>query len=77
MKDEKQLDFEFIGLRKIYDNIHILNTSITERMRVANKADASANLIILLELFAKFILYVIDESLGKFRYLFESYLIEK
>ncbi|MCW9015646.1 MAG: hypothetical protein OQJ89_01645, partial [Kangiellaceae bacterium] len=62
------------GLKKIYDDIRIVNTSIAERLRAASKADASTNAIILLDMFAKAAPYIIEEHLEEFRYLFEHFL---
>lgn len=67
-------DFELSGLSEIYYNMELINASIAERLREASKADATANAVILLDLFAKIVPLVIDKSLERIEYLFESYL---
>jgi len=69
-------DFELQGLKKIYKNIQLVNTTIAKRLRAAIKTDSSVNAIILLDMYAKAMPYVIDESLKEIRYLFTPYLME-
>lgn len=67
-------DFELTGLTEIYQNMEIVNEAIVERLREASKTDAAANAVILLDLFAKIVPLVIDKSLEKIEYLFDSYI---
>lgn len=67
-------DFELSGLSEIYRNMETINAAIAERLREASKADATANAVILLDLFAKIVPLVIDKSLEKIEYLFDSYI---
>lgn len=67
-------DFELTGLSDIYHNMETVNAAIAERLREASKADATANAVILLDLFAKIVPLVIDKSLEKIEYLFDSYI---
>ncbi|MBN1904257.1 MAG: hypothetical protein JW927_04085 [Deltaproteobacteria bacterium] len=76
-KEGKKADFELHGLEKIYNNMHVINTAIAERLRVASKTDALVNAIILLDMFTGTIPSVIDESLEELRYLFNPYLENK
>jgi hypothetical protein len=77
LKNEgKQPDLELKNLTEIYSNIHLVNSSIATRLRGASKTDASANALILLDLHAKAVPYVIEESLDELKYLFTSYFSE-
>lgn len=69
-----EADFELTGLSVIYHNMETVNAAIAERLREASKADAAANAVILLDLFAKIVPLVIDKSLEKIEYLFDSYV---
>ena len=73
-KEGKKADFELRGLEEIYNNMHLINVAIAERLRVASKTDALVNAIILLDMFTETIPSVIDESLEELRYLFTPYL---
>lgn len=73
-RDEGQADLDFVGLEKIYKNIQTVNSSIVERLRAASKADSSVNAVILLDMYARSMPCVIDESLEELRYLFSAYL---
>ena len=73
-KDGGQPDYNLKGLKKVYDDIRIVNTSIAERLRAASQADASTNAIILLDMFARAAPYIIEEHLEEFRYLFDHFL---
>jgi hypothetical protein len=71
-----QYDFSFTGLEEIYTNMQIVNSSLVERLRHTSKADSYVNAIIMLDMFARTVPYVIEESLEEMRYLFGSYLKE-
>lgn len=74
-KKGKTVDIELQGLRQIYINIHLVNSTIVSRLRVASKTDSSINSIIMLDMFAKAMPYVIEEHLDEIRYLFAPYLL--
>jgi hypothetical protein len=67
-------DMDMRGLKKIYENMRILNASFAERLRAASKTDTSINAIALLDTFTFFLPVALDESLKDFRTLFEAYL---
>jgi hypothetical protein len=69
-KEGHDADLELRGLRKIYDNIQIVNASIAKRLRGATEKDSSLNAIVMLDMFAKSISYAIEESLEQIRHLF-------
>ncbi|MDH5472471.1 MAG: hypothetical protein OEY87_08620 [Gammaproteobacteria bacterium] len=64
---------ELDGLKQIYDNLHLLNTSIAQRIRSASNTDSSVNAVILLDMFTNLMPFVIDEKLDEIRYMFDSY----
>ena len=70
----KKVDFEFDGLRKIYENMQTLNNSIAERLRAASKTDSSVNALVILDMFTKVIPVAIEDSLEEIKCLFSSYL---
>lgn len=67
-------DFSLSGLDKIYRDIQRVNTSIVERLRGASKGDSSANAIIMLDMYARIMPYVIEDRLEDIRHLFIPYL---
>lgn len=74
-KEGGKADFELQGLKQIYNNIQLVNTAIAKRLRSASETDSSVNAIIMLDMYAKAMPYVIEESLEEIRYLFTSYLM--
>lgn len=73
-KEGKKGDTELKGLKKIYDNMQVVNGSIAERLRAGSKTDTSVNSIVLLNLYAMAMPYVIQDSLEELRYLFAPYV---
>lgn len=71
--DGQEADFTFQGLAEIYRNIQMVNSSITERLRVATETDSSINAVIFLDMFAKTLPYVIKGALDEIRHLFKPY----
>lgn len=72
----KSANLELVGLQKIYDNLHTLNTSIANRVRSATEADSSANAVVLLDMLAHLVPIAIDDRLEEIQHLFESYLTD-
>jgi hypothetical protein len=75
-KENKGADLELDGLTKIYENMQVVNISIAERLRSATRTDSSVNAIVLLDIYAKSVPIVIEESLEEIRYLFSAYFDE-
>ena len=69
----KASDLEMAGLKKIYDNLHLLNTGIAQRIRSATHTDSSVNAVILLDMFTNLMPFAIDEQLNEIRCFFDSY----
>jgi hypothetical protein len=73
-KDGHFADLELKGLRRIYDNMQIINRATVERLRAATKTDSSINAIVILDNYAKSMPFAIEKSLEDIRYLFSSFL---
>ncbi len=73
-KDGAQWSFEFEGLKKIYENIQVVNEGMAERLKSASKSDSSPNALTRLDLYAKVIPYFVEDKLESIRYLFDPYL---
>jgi hypothetical protein len=71
--DGKAADFELEGLKKIYEDLQIINTAIAKRITAGTKTDSSLNAIVLLDLFARALPLVIEDSLEKIRHLFSPF----
>jgi hypothetical protein len=74
--DGKSADFKLSGLKKIYKNMQIINTAISKRLRAGTETDSSLNAIVLLDLFARALPLVIEDSLNEIRYLFSSFFLK-
>lgn len=72
-KEGKEADLELKGLRKIYQNLHTLNTKVAERIRSATRADSSVNAVVLLDMISNVMPFVLDENLHQIRHLFKAY----
>jgi hypothetical protein len=75
-KEGQNADLELKGLREIYHNMHTVNTAIAERLRGASETDSTVNAIVLLDMYALTLPYVIDESLEEIRHLFRPFLMK-
>jgi hypothetical protein len=72
LKNEgKPADFDLKGLMGIYDNMHIVNTTIARRLRAASKTDSAVNAIILLDVFTYVLPLSIENYLQEIKYLFD------
>ncbi len=73
-KEDIQTEFNFNGLKEIYENMRTVNLAIAKRLRAASKADSSVNAIISLDTFAQIMPYIIDEKLEDIHHLFKPYI---
>ncbi len=73
-KNDQPADWSVRGLRKIYENISVVNQGIGSRLKAATKTDSSLNAIANLDMYTKVIPDMIDESLFEIQGLFEVYL---
>ena len=63
-------DWEFQELVQIYENIGVVNKSMSQRLRNASKEDASVNALVHLHAFAQMLPYSIEDALIEIEYLF-------
>lgn len=70
-------DHDLEGLTDIYKNIQKVNMTISERIRSSSVTDSSVNAIVLLDMYAKAVPYVIKDKLEDIRYLFSSFFPKK
>ncbi len=73
-QEGKKVDFEFEGLKKIYQNLHLLNSYIIERIRGSIHTDSMVNAIVLLDMFTNLIPKIINNQLEDIRDLFSHYV---
>jgi hypothetical protein len=66
-------DFKLEGLTNIYHNMQMINESIAARLRAGSQTDSSVNALILLDMYARHLPIVIEDSLRDLRYLFEPF----
>ncbi len=76
-KEGEEFDLDLGGLREIYENIQKVNMTISERIRSSSVADSSVNAIVLLDMYAKAVPYVIKDHLEDIRYLFAPFFPKK
>lgn len=67
-------DQALAGLDRIYQNIQQVNDYIARRLRDASDNDSTVNAVVLLDMFARTLPFVIDENVEELRYLFRPFL---
>lgn len=72
--DNPNPDYTLAGLNTIYRNMQTVNRAMAERLRATAQTDSSINAIILLDMYAKSVPYVIRRDLEELRPLFAPYL---
>lgn len=75
-QDGREATLELDGLKKIYEEIHCVNTSIAERLQAISHSDLSANAVILLDVYAMSFPYMLESTLKNIRDLFRPFLAE-
>jgi hypothetical protein len=70
----EQADFNLEKLTDLYRTVQEINLAMAKRVRSGSKTDSSVNAIVLLDMYAKALPYVIKQSLEELRYLFEPFL---
>lgn len=73
-QDGKKTDFTMKNLINIYRIMQEVNLAMAARVRSASRTDSSLNAIILLDMYAKAMPYVIRKSLDELRCLFAPFL---
>ena len=70
--DEK--DVCLVGLSKIYDDVTVLNDSLVQRLRAATYRDSAVNALVHLDVFAKFLMPPLDDSLVHIKPIFDPFI---
>jgi hypothetical protein len=65
------------GLRDLYQNIGKVNKGMADRLRAASREDSTVNALILLDMLARAVPFVIEDSLEDVRHLFSAYLADQ
>jgi Domain of unknown function (DUF6901) len=71
--DGNAADMTLSGLTRIYRELQIVNIALADRMRAASGEDSAVNAVVLLDLFAKGIPYIIEDSLAELKTPFGAY----
>lgn len=61
------------GLTEIYRNMQIINNALAERIRAASETDSSVNALVMLDMHAKTVFYVVEEYLEELKPMFSAY----
>ncbi len=72
----EKADFALKGLCDVYENIHQVNIAIATRLRAGAETDSVINAVVMLDMFTKYMPFIIKDSLEEIRYLFEPYMAE-
>jgi len=70
----KKSELELSGLTEIYENLHLINRMIAERIRSVANSDSSVNAVVLLDMFTNLMPFVIEEHMDEIGHLFDAYL---
>jgi len=70
----READFGLDHLEEIYENIHVVNSAMAERLRYASSTDLSTNAVILLDLYALAFPHAFGRTLQNIRNLFTPFL---
>ncbi len=68
-------DMQLAGLVKIYHDVARMNDAMVQRLRAATSKDSAVNALVHLDVFAKFLVSPLEESLTQLRSIFDPYLI--
>ena len=68
------IDMEFQGLKQAYEDLATVNKSMIKRLRAASEKDSSVNALVNLDLHARIIPIIFEESLEELRTLYAPYL---
>lgn len=69
-----EADWNLQTLKKLYENVHLVNVHFANRLRSAIKEDAAANSLVILDFFSQSVPFSIDKNLTELKNLFASYL---
>ena len=70
MADTSGLIFQMEDLRKLYQNLHIINQAMSKRIQSVMAEDSTAHAVVLLDILSKSMLYSIEGAFEEFRRYF-------
>jgi hypothetical protein len=73
-QEGKPAELGLEGLTKIYAQVQTVNASVVKRIRAASKTDSALNALIVLDMFARILPDMAEESLEDIRHLFKPFL---
>jgi hypothetical protein len=73
-RDGGEPDLDMAGLDRIYRDVQKVNDHIARRLRDASQSDSTVNAVVLLDMFARTLPFVIEESVEELRHLFRPFL---
>ncbi|MBI5062877.1 MAG: hypothetical protein HZB87_05280 [Desulfatitalea sp.] len=68
-------DMQLDGLVKIYHDVARMNDAMVQRLRAATSKDSAVNALVHLDVFAKFLVSPLEESLTQLRSIFDPFLV--
>lgn len=69
-----ETDLKLDGLVKIYNDVARLNDAMVQRLRSATSKDSAVNALVHLDVFAKFLMPPLEDSLAQIRSIFDPFL---
>lgn len=73
VKRGREADLGLEGLKRIYENVEMVNEAVARRLRAAISDDATVNGLTRLDVFAKTVPLAIEDALESMEYLFVRY----
>lgn len=73
---EPQAESHYSDLKKVYEQIHIVNQHIAKRLRKASAAESALNALTILDIFAQSIQPTLNQSLQQLEFLFKPQVSE-
>lgn len=68
-------DMQLAGLVRIYHEVARMNDAMVQRLRAATSKDSAVNALVHLDVFAKFLVSPLEESLTQLRSIFDPFLV--
>ena len=72
----KKANIELDGLTRIYEDLHIINKAMANRLRGVTQSDSLKNALTLVDMYSILVPLLLEDQLAEMRVFFESYLPE-
>ena len=73
---EPEEESHFSDLKKVYEQIHIVNQHIAKRLRQASASESAINALTILDIFAQSFMPTLNETLQQLEFLFKPHINE-